>query len=316
MKTHDAQPDPVVKESFVTPLLFSIVVHGVFIGVVIGATWLWGRPTYYKPSAYTVSLVDAPLVLQQPESAGVDSPPPTPQKEAPAAKPTPARVEKPPAPPAATAKALETTLPVAPKKPAPPAAAPKKPETTLPVAPKKPTPPAKQQAETPQQATPAPAASAIEVRSHIERLREQQAQQAAEQERVEKAQRHTAEQHIAALRGQLTSATGAETATDMATGMQRIRLQAYQERVREKIINAWILPMPPEEAHSLQAIALLLVSREGHIEHLAIVQSSGNPLFDASLEHAIRRVAPLPVLPDDYPGERLEVEMRFSPGDS
>jgi colicin import membrane protein len=145
-------------------------------------------------------------------------------------------------------------------------------------------------------------------------LREHQARQEAERQRAEATQREAASQRIADLRARTMS--GSEAAADNMNGLQRIRLQAYQERVREKIIDAWILPLPPEEAHNLQAIAFLLVSREGHIEYLDIVKSSGNPLFDTSLKQAIQRAAPLPALPDAYPGERLEVEMRFSPRDS
>jgi TonB family protein len=187
---------------------------------------------------------------------------------------------------------------------------------TLPAPPDKPTPPPKQRPETSQRAAPPRTATVTEVRSQITRLRERQVRQEEERARLEKAQRRTAEQRIAALREQVTSVVGTEAPTGTATGLQRIRLQAYQERVREKIIDAWILPLPPEEAHNLQAIALLFVSREGQIEHLEIVQPSGNPLFDASLQQAIQRAVPLPALPDDYPGERLEVEMRFSSGDS
>jgi colicin import membrane protein len=98
--------------------------------------------------------------------------------------------------------------------------------------------------------------------------------------------------------------------------MQRIRLQLYQERIRLQIIEAWILPMPQEEARKLQATALLTVSREGDVAHLKLLQPSGNPLFDDSLLRAIKQAAPLPPLPEDYQGAFLEVEMRFRPHES
>jgi TonB family protein len=61
----------------------------------------------------------------------------------------------------------------------------------------------------------------------------------------------------------------------------------------------------------LQATVFFRVARDGRVEQLHLVQASGNPLFDASLIRAIKRASPLPVLPTDYPGEMLEVEMRF-----
>jgi TonB family protein len=318
MDAHEAPSKP-VKESLVISFLFSTVAHAMLIGVVAAGTWLWGLPTYYKPSAYTVSLVDAPLVLQPPEPAVGKPQASAPQKEAPPAPPVqdrqaaaaPVPIAEPPAKPA---PAVAEKLPAPAKTPV--SAKEQAPEMTLPAPPDKPTPPAKQRPETSQRAAPPRAATVTEVRSQIARLRERQAREEKERERREKAQRRTAEQRIAALREQVTSGEGTEVGTGTATGLQRIRLQAYQERVREKIIDAWILPLPPEEAHNLQAIALLFVSREGQIEHLEIVQPSGNPLFDASLQQAIQRAVPLPALPDDYPGKRLEVEMRFSSGDS
>jgi colicin import membrane protein len=93
-------------------------------------------------------------------------------------------------------------------------------------------------------------------------------------------------------------------------------MQAYQERVREKIIDAWILPLPQTAAQQLQATALLTIDREGRVEHFKLLQSSGNPLFDASLGRAIKQASPLPPLPEDYSGQFLEVEMRFRPRDS
>jgi TonB family protein len=101
-----------------------------------------------------------------------------------------------------------------------------------------------------------------------------------------------------------------------ASDMQRIRLQLYQERIRLQIIDAWILPMPQEEARRLQATALLTVSRAGEIAHLKLLQPSGNSLFDESLLRAIKHASPLPPLPEDYQGAFLEVEMRFRPHES
>jgi colicin import membrane protein len=95
-------------------------------------------------------------------------------------------------------------------------------------------------------------------------------------------------------------------------GLQRVRFAAYQEHVRTRIMKTWVLPLPPEESRALQATVLFRVARDGHIDRLDLVQSSGNALFDASLVRAIKRASPLPELPADYARDVLEVEMRFS----
>ena len=96
-----------------------------------------------------------------------------------------------------------------------------------------------------------------------------------------------------------------------AAGVQRVRLVAYQDRVRAKIIETWILPLSAEKSRDLQATAQFYVRRNGEVVQLELVKPSGNTLFDASLLRAIQRASPLPVLPDDYPLDILEVEMRF-----
>ena len=96
-----------------------------------------------------------------------------------------------------------------------------------------------------------------------------------------------------------------------AAGLLQVRLAAYQERLRAEIIDAWVLPLPPEKSRELQATAFFRVTRDGRVEQLSLVQASGNTLFDASLMRAIKRASPLPHLPVDYPADVLEVEMRF-----
>jgi TonB family protein len=81
--------------------------------------------------------------------------------------------------------------------------------------------------------------------------------------------------------------------------------------VYELIRAAWILPMSQEEARKLQATALLIVNRDGHVTRFQLLKTSGNALFDESLLRAIKQAEPLPPLPEDYQGGTLEVELRF-----
>jgi colicin import membrane protein len=166
---------------------------------------------------------------------------------------------------------------------------------------------------------------AVAARQAVEQLRERQGQE--EQTRAEQqAQQPATEQRLAALRSRFGSGGSGDGtgrggpggsgpgggAGGVGGGLSRIRLQAYQDLVREKVQSAWIVPLPPEEIRKLQAIVLLSVSREGQVTRLQIPQPSGNPLFDESLLRAIKQASPLPPLPEDYQGASLELEMRFS----
>lgn len=160
-------------------------------------------------------------------------------------------------------------------------------------------------------------ATAAETRSHIARLRARQARRAQKQQRAEQAQQQAAAERIAALRVRVNQqAAGAGGTAERASRLQRIRLQAYQALVREKIIAAWILPLPPAETRDLHAMVFLRVGRTGEVTQLELLQSSGHVLFDASFLRAIKRASPLPTLPADYEGEFLDIELRFSARDT
>ncbi len=245
-----------------------------------------------------------------PKEAPKVAPPPTP-KIAPVAKKAPAVVK--PKPKKATTSAKAPKPPAAKKAPAvvkprlnkaaTPAKAPKSPAAKKPRSA-----PPKQVAKKPT------AAMSKEAQTAIRKLRKRQAQRevAGRPDEAAQHQAHVAAARVAALRQQVAQ----NATTGAAAGLSRVRLAAYQERVRAKIIEAWILPLPPQQTHTLQATALFRVMRDGHVEQLALLQPSGNALFDASLIRAIKRSSPLPNLPLDYSGNSLEVEMRFSARES
>jgi TonB family protein len=331
-----------------------MAVHGLVIVAMIGSVLWWGKPTYYKPPAYSVSLVDAPLSLRQLTPAGggeekaaekrpeVVPPPPPPAPRPEPITVAPEVVEAPPkpAPPKKEPEPKKAELPA--PKPNPATEPPKKQPEAPPVpppkavqAPKTVTEPPKKSSEKPPEPkevkppparTPSPPASATatEAQQVIAKLRDQQARDEKAQAQAQQAQQRTAEQRVAALRERFSTGAGGGVGAGAGAGggaggltdMQRIRLQSYQERIRLQIIDAWILPMPQEEARKLQATALLTVSREGEVAQLRLLQSSGNQLFDDSLLRAIKHASPLPPLPEDYQGAFLEVEMRFRPHES
>ncbi len=314
--------DILVREPLTTSLFLSTLLHCGFVLCILGGAWLWGRPVYYKPPAYTVALVDAPLTIGTPPpavrtraSAGPKQPRSAAKKratpKAPPKKATPPKAKATPPKAKATPPKAKATPPKTKQGMKLPATA----KATKRPRPKKVSKP-KAKAPKPKPKRTAPkVAAAAEAQSAVTQLRRRQAKREAQQQRTEQARQQAAAQRVAALRARLADQTrpGADPA---GARLQQIRLQSYQANVREKIIDAWIIPLPPQERRGLQATALLLVRRDGSVEHVHLVQSSKNPLFDASLLQAIRRAVPLPELPKDYAEELLEVEMRFSDRES
>ncbi|MDH3598813.1 MAG: TonB family protein [Candidatus Tectomicrobia bacterium] len=302
MKQSGAEPraEP-SRELWAASLAVSVVLHTLLVLGVMGSSWLWGTSVFEPALSYTVSLVDAPLSLQKPSPPPAASPPPKTEAvvRQPSPKPNPApeaaAVKKPPAPKPAPETKKTPTKPVQ-------AAVPKPREKRSAAKPIKKRPKA---AVKPQTSTSSEAQSALAT------LRQRQAEQEVKRHRAEAAAQQAAAERVAALRDQVAEENTVGTAAVRAAGLRQVRLAAYQERVRTQIIDAWVLPLPPEQSRDLQATAFFRVARDGRVEELNLVQASGNPLFDASLIRAIKRASPLPVLPADYSGEVLEVEMRF-----
>ena len=314
-------------EPRILSLLVSVLLHGLAGLGVAASTWWWGPPALETWKTQTVALVDAPLSLQAATALPQAPPPPKvtePKPEAPKLPPPPKVAEPKPEPPK-----VKEQKPEPPKAPPPPKATAKKPEPPK-VAEKKPAPPkappppkiAEKKPEPPKkppkvEKKPEPkAASSREARSSIEALRKRQVKRAKEEQKAkerqaETEQRRTASARVAALRSQLAQQESVGGSAVTAVGVQRVRLMAYQQSLRDKIIETWILPLSAEQRRNLQATAQFQVMRNGDVMQLELVKPSGNALFDASLLRAIRRASPLPSLPDDYALDSLEVVMRF-----
>lgn len=307
---------------FTTYLVLSLVFHAVIIAGMASSTLWLHQPRRYQPASHTVSLVDAPATLQQvsqvaqgrtadkkPASGGQQPPPqPTPSdlraqtaKQPQAASKrnvvetksaqTPKIKQPSRSIPSHSARTAKTKAP--PKaKPTTPAV---KPQHTI----KPSASTAKTRTERRKRAKPSPPSPTPTARTQTDQARQQ-----------------AAEQRLAALRSRYGKHGESPTGTETTESLQHVRLRAYQELVREQIVDAWVLPLLQDTARHLQATALLTVDREGHITQLKILETSNNPLFDESLLRAIRQAAPLPVLPADYHGTYLELELHFNPGEA
>jgi TonB family protein len=62
-----------------------------------------------------------------------------------------------------------------------------------------------------------------------------------------------------------------------------------------------------------QAVVLVkfTIFKDGHIENVAIEQSSGIAMLDRAAERAVFLASPLPMLPNSYPRDRVGVHLQF-----
>src|SRR5688572_2328918 len=231
------------REPRAASLLVSVVFH-VLAGLGVAASsWWWGAPMQEAWKTHTVSLVDAPLSLQQPVTvppAALPKAPSLPTAEV--ETPAPPEVSSPPEPAAKTPtpspkleaaklppESKDTSSSRAKSTPAKPASNKSTPDQAASAKPV----PAKPVPDKPTQAL--QAATSQEARSAIEALRQRQVKHDQEKQ-SEATRQQAASARIDALRDQLEQQETVGGAAIMAAGVQRVRLMAYQDRVRAKII--------------------------------------------------------------------------------
>jgi TonB family protein len=86
----------------------------------------------------------------------------------------------------------------------------------------------------------------------------------------------------------------------------------YLAVLKERIFARWA---PPSEfyvgAGSVAALVSFRIDRAGRVSRVAVKESSGHARFDRSALAAIQGLAQLPVLPEQYDEENLDVVIRF-----
>ncbi len=84
---------------------------------------------------------------------------------------------------------------------------------------------------------------------------------------------------------------------------------AWRERARAYVLQSWVLA-PGFRHEELLTVVEADLSRSGEVMRTQIVQRSGNPWFDESVERAVQKAGPLPAPPDAG-----SWQFRFSPRD-
>jgi colicin import membrane protein len=89
----------------------------------------------------------------------------------------------------------------------------------------------------------------------------------------------------------------------------------YYAEVWSIIRREWSLDTTRLKGQHLEAIIILVVSRDGKILSYRFEKKSGNSLLDESAERAVRKVDSLPPFPKIYSPPQEEIGIRFRPED-
>jgi len=93
-----------------------------------------------------------------------------------------------------------------------------------------------------------------------------------------------------------------------------LRYKWYYDQIWYKVKANWILPKEViAEKTSLETWIVIKIGRSGELIEMSIEKSSKNRLYDESCLRAIKKSAPFPPLPVNYPQSIMELGIRFRP---
>jgi colicin import membrane protein len=282
-------------------LLFSLVLHGIFVAALFIASLL---PSSTPPEVpvYVVDLVGGEKIggmklgteMRSPPEPAVKAPAPTPAASAPAPKPEVKKETAEKSKPVEKNTAEEKKIVIKEKT---------KPESAKPdpvLAKKEPAKEMKQEAKS-------ESASADSVR---ERLLQAAVDRAKSRENPQKpAKGDTYSAGSGEGEGAAGLGSGGRGGPGIVKGMDFI---IYQNRMLGTIKDNWTWV---GQRSNLKVVVHFGVKETGEIVGLKIVQPSGDPSYDESVVRAVKKSSPLPAPPESYRKDFADVELTFRPRD-
>jgi len=281
-------------------LLFSLVLHGIFVAALFIASFL---PSSTPPEVpvYVVDLVGGEKIgglklgteMRSPPEPTLKAPEPTPAASAPAPKPEVKKETAEKSKPVEKNAAEEKKIVIKDKTKPEPA----KPDSAL--AKKEPAKEMKEEAKS-------ESASADSVR---ERLLQAAVDRAKSRENSQRPVKDALSAGAGEGEGAAGLGPGGRGGPGIVKGMDFI---IYQNRMLGTIKDNWTWV---GQRSNLKVVVHFGVKETGEIVGLKIVQPSGDPSYDESVLRAVKKSSPLPAPPESYRKDFADVELTFRPRD-
>ena len=98
-----------------------------------------------------------------------------------------------------------------------------------------------------------------------------------------------------------------------ASSMLDEALKKYYIAISRKIHSNWALPDTQDWEPTLEAIAVIVIKRDGTVVEISFEKKSGNIYFDQYVEKTIQAALPLPPFPSDLKEDELDIGLKFRP---
>ena len=280
--------------------LFSIGMHCLLLVILVGSSAFRAKPTT-KDMQLVMTMISLPVQ----DRAGVGG-----------GSPQPAAAPKPPQPAPPAPAVVQVPQPVAQPKPVEPVEEPSKPEEAEKETTSKPlvaTEPSTKPVKKPHAVV--PEYTLASAATHTKPKTRTKPSESATSEAESRAEaKHVQQQVAAALEGLATgvkSSGAAGTVVDMPGQGGGEAFIGYETFIFNAYYRAWT---PPDSIADKQAGAgvKIVVARDGTIVSSEIIDRSGKPALDKSVERALRLVSKLPPFPESTHDEQRTFLLRFN----
>jgi len=90
--------------------------------------------------------------------------------------------------------------------------------------------------------------------------------------------------------------------------IQDVDFRPYMSEVHNRIKNTW---NPPHTNVSAKVEVSFDVGKNGHVENIKILKSSGDEITDKAITDTLNKISPLPPLPIGFKQENLKINYTF-----
>jgi len=90
-------------------------------------------------------------------------------------------------------------------------------------------------------------------------------------------------------------------------------LKKYYIAISRKVHSNWALPDTQDWDSNLEAIAVIVIKRDGTVVETFFEKKSNNIYFDQYVEKTIQAALPMPPIPSDIREDELEIGLKFRP---
>jgi colicin import membrane protein len=142
---------------------------------------------------------------------------------------------------------------------------------------------------------------------------EEQAKAKAAAEAKARAQAEAKKQAEAEARRKAEAELQAQLAAEQEAARAQSALEQYIPYIQQRVNDNWI--RPPGSPQGLVCVVRVQLIPGGTVAGATVTRSSGDPVFDRSVETAVLKASPLPLPPDPSLFDHFrEINFKFSPG--